>query len=364
MRTILTTYDLRNIIDGLFNGNLWAYKASNGAVAYENPNSETIALIDAENGSQTETDLAEYLNIRFYSWKDRLVSVSDQPLTDNVQPYSVLDDWVRSLNLSMNQAYALVEKTDSEVVASQDIDSATIMGQISFLVQTDKVPNLDYYISKIRSKYLGAPQEIQNSFGDIIKAFIMIGDLQYTQEPFMTQLGECIIVTSNFRISYLADALSYSDTEIGISLDGDDILDDDGNIVDANGQATETKYLSLPITKATWQNIFGAYSQTTQNRPDLSGSVANSLSTTVTLSFYDYNKTLTTRLNDLFWRCGCIKYDGATETAHDINIPVFVRVKSNGHTYVYKDMISSMGKTIQNGDFNISTLTLKAYAKI
>lgn len=357
MRTIFSTSDIKNIIDKIFNGNLWASKFSNGKIAYENPNSETIILIDEETGKQTEFDLAKYLNIEFYKWKDRLISVDEQPLNENGGKLSVLEDWVRSLNFSMNQAYALVEKVDSEVTSSQDIDSATIMGRITFLIQADKVNNLDYYVSKIRNQFLGVPQDIQNSYGDMIKAFIMIGDLTYEQEPFMTQLGETVIVSSNFRISYLANALTYSDTEIQISLDGDDVYDENGNIIG------ETKYLTMPITKTTWQAIFTSYPLTTQNRPDLGGFVAQSLSTIKTLSFFDFNKPLTMKFNDLFWRSGCVRYDGQVESLRDVNIPVYIRIKSNGHSYVFKDMIDNMQKVLTNNDFNISSITLKSWGK-
>lgn len=364
MRTIFSTSDLKNIIDKIFNGNLWASKTSNGQIEYKNPNSEIAILIDENTGEKKEIDLAQYLNIEFYKWKDRLISVEDEPLNENGGRLSVLDDWVRSLNFSMNKSYALVEKVDSEVVASQEIDSATILGRISFLIQTDKINNLDYYVSKIRNQFLGVPQDIQNSYGDIIKAYIMIGDLVYDQEPFMSQLGEVVIVTSNFRISYLADAQTYNDTEIQISLDGDDLYDENGQIVDGNGQPTTTKYLTMPITKATWQNIFTSQPLTTQNRPDLSGFVAQALSTAKTLSFFDFNKTLTMKFNDLFWRCGCIRYDGKLEQVKDVNIPVYIRIINNGHSYVYHDMIDNMQKTLQNSDFNISSITLKGWGKV
>ena len=31
------------------------------------------------------------------------------------------------------------------------------------------------------------------------------------------------------------------------------------------------------------------------------------------------------RFNDLFWRCGCYRYDGVFENKRDINIPVFLK---------------------------------------
>ena len=357
MRTNFTIEDVKNLIEHIFNGNLAQNKLSNGTITYKNPNSEEIVLINEDNGTQTSKDLAEYLNIKFYSWKERLVSKDDLGLEDRSQ-FSVFEDWVQSLNFSMNESYALIEKIDEEVTASQDIDSATITGKATFLVQTDKIKNLDYYVTKLRNIYLGNPQDIQNSYGDIVKAYIMIGALTYDQEPFMTQLGEMLQVSLNFRISYLNDALTYNDTEISISLTGDDTYDEQGNIVGT------TKYLTMPITKMTWQNIFSSNPVPTAERPDLTGFVATSLSTAKTISFYDYNKDLSMQFNDLFWHSGCVRYDGILTEVRDVNIPVYIKIKCNGHSYVFKDVIDQMEKVITNNDFNISSITLKGWGKV
>lgn len=357
MKTIFSAEDVKNVIDVIFNGNLNQYRKSKGSIPYNNPNSEKILLIDEDDGTQQEKDLAEYLNIKFYNWKERLVAKRDDDVVQD-QQFSVFEDWVQSLNFSMNETYALVEKIDEEVTASQDIDSGTIIGRITFLIQADKVKNLDYYVSKIRNAFLGVPQDIQNSFGDIIKAYIMLGSLTYDQEPFMSQLGETLIVSSNFRISYLANALTWTDTEIEISLNGDDTYDDNGNIVG------ESKYLKMPITKASFQNIFTSNALPTSARPDLTGFVASSISTAKTFTFFDFNKELTMQFNDLFWSCSAYIINGMFSAVKDVNIPVFIRVKSNGKSYVYKDMIDNMQKSLTNNDFNISSITTKGWGKI
>lgn len=357
MRTVFTAEDVKNIIETIFNGNLRQFLISKGNVPYNNPNSEKILLIDEDDGTQQEKDLAEYLNIKFYNWKERLVAKRDDDLRQD-QQFSVFEDWVQSLNISMNEAYALVEKIDEEITASQDIDSATIIGKITFLIQADKIKNLDYYVSKIRNAFLGVPQDIQNSFGDVIKAYIMMGALTYDQEPFVSQLGETLIVSANFRLSYLANALTWTDTEIEISLNGDDTYDDNGNIVG------ESKYLKMPITKASFQNIFTSNALPTSARPDLTGFVASSLSTAKTFTFFDFNKELTMQFNDLFWSCSAYRVNGVVSAVKDVNIPVFIRVKSNGKSYVYKDMIDNMQKNLTNNDFNISSITTKGWGKI
>lgn len=343
MRTIFTTEDMKNIINTIFNGNLWQSRLSRGEIAYENPNSEKIVFIDEETGEEEVKDLADYLNIKFYNWKERLVEKGDRV---GVSPLSVFDEWVESLNFSMNEAYALVEKTDEEIVQSQDIDSATLLGKITFLIQADKIKNLDYYTTKIRNNFVGVPQEIQNSYGDIVKAFILIGALSFDQEPIMTQLGECVIASANFKISYLNNALTYDDTKIEISLND------------------ENNFLEMPLTKASFQNIFTSNAIPTNNRPDLTGFVATSLSTAKTFSFFDFNKELSMQFNDLFWSISAYKIDNEVQEVRNVNIPVYIRITSNGKQYVYKDMIDTMQKTLTNNDFNISIISTKGWGKI
>lgn len=361
MRTILTSEDIKNIVERIFNGNL-KEKYINSSFEYVNPNSEKIYFVNEDDGESEQKDLAEYLNIKFYSWKERVVSKSDYSIEDEPD-MSLYDTWVNSLDFSLNEAYALVELTDEEVTASQDIDNATKLGTITFLMQTNKIKNLDYYINKIRNNYMGIPQEIQNSFGDIIKAYILLGTLMYDEAPQTTQVGEIIKVSCNFRISYLTNALSYTDTKFEISFSGDDLYNENGEIVNAGGEPTTTKYFEMPLTKITWQDIFDDNPLPYAERPDLTGFQATTISTIKTFSFFDFNKTLTLYINDLFWTLGAIKIDGQTAPVLDVNIPVFIRVTSNGHFYVYKDMISQLEKVLANSDFNISSITLKGWGK-
>ena len=357
MRTKFTGEDVKNIIDHIFNGNMELSNASNGSITYKNENSENIILIDEETGTQTKEDLAKYLNIHFYNWKDRVVEKGTGFIEETID-YSTFDTWVQSLNFSMNEAYALVEKIDEEVVASQDIDSSTIIGKITFLIQSNKIKNLDDYVTKIRNNYLGVPQEIQNSYGDIIKTFILIGALSYEQEPSTIQIGECLVVSCNFKISYLGDALCYTDTKIEISLDGDDEYDVNGDIVG------KTKYLEMPITKMTWQNIFSSNAVPTAVRPDLTGYIATALQTAKTISFYDFNKTLTMRFNEVFWSCSAYRINGKETVSRDVNIPVYIRITSNENVYVFKDVIYEMQKILTNTDFNVCSITTKGWGKL
>lgn len=353
MRSVLTTEDVKRIIEQTFNGNLREYLLSGKTITYTNENSEEVLLVE-DDGAQTKVDLAEALNVYFYSWKNRLVEKGNPYLTPQ---YSTFDDWVLSLNFSMNESYCLVEITREEATQSQDIDNGTKEGKLTFLIQANKIKNIDYYVEKVRNKYLGEPQTIQNSNGDMLKAYMVLGALTYEQEPIMTALGECYIANCNFSINYLTSALTYSDINVAISFTGDDSYNADGTIIG------ETKYLSMPFIKTTWQAVFANTAVPMVNRPDLTGYIATSLSTIKTLSFYDFNQSLTEQFNTLFWQFGAYRKNGILTAASAVNVPVYIKITVGGNSYVYRDMIDNVEKTITNNDFNISSITLKGWGR-
>lgn len=357
MRTTFTMEDIKNIVEDVFNGNLKASNLSGGKIPYVNKNSEEVIFIDENSGLKKGKDLAQYLNIDFYAWKERLIEKQGKLYEDEGDIQS-FDAWVESLNFSQNESYALVEVYDEEATTSQDMDNATITGRVSFIIQSNKISNLDYYVNKIRNKYLGKPEILQNSFGDRLTCFLTIGKLLYDQEPVMTQLGETVMVSFNFRFTYLNEALTYLDTKFEFSLDGDDNYDENGKVIG------ETKYKTFPITKSTWQLISTNTPLPTQIRPDLTGVVSNALSVAKTFTFFDYKNEFLNKLRKLFWKLGSIKNNGVDTQLQDVNIPIYVRVTDDGETYVYRDVIDNMSRTITNGDFNISTLTLKGWGKI
>lgn len=324
MRTILTSTEIKNIINNIFNDK-----------------SETLLITD-ESGETIEKSFAEYLNIVFYSWKNRLEDKEDEGL---------LEAWQQSLTVSTNETYCLCEIIDEEVVPSPDIDSATVTGRLTFIVQTDKATNLEYYSKVLRNKFLGVPQEIQNSDGEMLYAYINIGTVLYDEEPQTTQFGETVVVTLNFTVSYLTEALNYQDTQIKLSWDGEPT--DDTPIV--------------PFTKATWQNIFDSKPLTKQANPARTGVVNSSVTQAVTLSFYDFNKDFFKKANEVFWKIGAYKtVSGNTTTLinnENPNIPVWASVTTNGTTYFYKFSVVDMQKVITNGDFNISSISVKPWAK-
>lgn len=333
MKTILTTQDIKHIFENMLK-----------------ENTSKIELIQQPYEDSEVVDLFDYFNFEIYAWKNRLISSSEGDIEYN--------SWVSSLNYSMDKTYGLVEVMDQESTASQDIDNATKTIQVSFIVPTNKITNLENYLGQIRNTYLGKPEKIQNQNGTILTTYINMGILVYDDEPSLTPYGEVIMASLGFTLSYINESFNYADTKAEISLSGDDEYDEDGQIIG------ETKYLQMPLIKTTWQNIFVTDPVTTQMLPNLTGFLSKSISTVVTISFYDFNIKLTNEINELLWGISAYRINGILQEAKPTNIPVFIRITFNGSQYTFKLVITGMEKAISNGEQNITSLSVKTWGKI
>lgn len=371
MRTVFTLEEAKRVVEGLYNGNLAEYKAKKGAVEYINENSEKILLKDEYGQNLGEKDLAQYLNLHFYTWRNRVVeSERGEHITINGQ--ESIEAWVKSLNGSMNDAYALVEATNENSVPSQDIDSSEFTGRVTVIIQADKVANLDYYARKIRNKFLGTPQLIQNANGDMLVAKLNMGVILYDSEPTETQLGETVIVSFNFTIKYISNATCYEDYEFEFALyeDPDEAVNPD------------LPWSKLPLTEAKLTSIFTFSSVPYARRADNTGGINTAISNNWTLAFFDYKSPFVDTLNRYFYSLGASKYkiEEEGETWENVqiaqlNVPVFVKLKvpysysydgtpeESKEIYKYEYIISEMRKQITNGDFTVTVLTLRGRSK-
>lgn len=338
MKTILTTNDICNFIGTIFA-----------------ENSEPIGITNEYSGEREEKDIAKYLNIKFYAWKNRVIEKGDDQYINPM--YMDYDTWVQSLNLSMDESYALVEMLDEEVTVSKDIDSCNKIGQITFLVQSDKMTILDYYLHKLRNQYLGNTFIFQNSNGDKLKAFMLLGVPIYEEEPIQTQLGECIVVKCNFQFTYINNAETYTDYEISFSVGGEFTFDEQGNTI------TEPTFSKVILSKMTPQLAFIVNPITVQDRPDLTGSIASASSSSFAISFFDFENDFIDKLNDIFWSQTSFIKNDKLQNIQNVQVPIYMRVENKNNVYIYKCLIESITKTITNNDFVVTNLSLKLWGK-
>ncbi len=352
MRTNLTTDDVKRLVEYIYNGNLAQHRATKGTadeIPYVNENSENIVLYDEQGISLGEKDLAEYLNIKFYTWKNRL-----EEKKPNDEGF---DAWVQSLNLSLNQALAIVEVLDNKAVASQDIDAADITGRVTLVMQTNKVALLDAYAQKIHNKYIGAPQEIVNNFGKKLAAFINMGIILYDEEPSMTQLGSTVVVSFNFTISYMAEAYSYADTEVEFSFD-------------------KENWYKLPFTECKMQSIRTFSGVPFMKHPDKTGVINSAISNTWAIPFFDFkDNEFIEEFNKIFYASGAIgmreegEEDWANTEIAELNEPVYAKIsvlypnEQKKQEYLYAFTITEASKQVVNCDFTLNSMTLRGRSK-
>ncbi len=312
-RTIFTTEDVKEIIKRVFIDN-----------------DEQIEIV--ENNKMKKISLVKYLNIEFYAFKNDRIKFD--------KSYKKQTD-ISSL---ISNSYGLVEVIDEDATISPDIDFVEKSGVISFTIPESKVELLDYYIHRLRNIYMGKPEKTQNSFGETLNTYLLIGILQYDEEPEETQFGSSIKCSVQFKLTYLTNAATYSDYEISLSTNNDN------------------DYLSMPIMDYSQQIIFADDVVPKDIRPDLSGAINKTATLVVSLSFYDFLQPLAEKINSLFMKYCAIKINNKDTEEQDLNAPVFLKVKYKNDEYVYDCILNGLQKKISNSSYSVTSLTLKGRA--
>ncbi len=331
MTTTFVNRDVRNIFENMFKNN-----------------DEDIIIEDADEKTSTTVSLLEYLNVKFYSWRNRVIDDED---THTQLPYK---KWVESIEEGMNSAYGLVEIMDETTQISPDLDNGVIDAKVTFMINADKIEQLEYYIAKLRGAYKGKPQELVSQYGTKLTALLYVGALIPSDEPTETQIGDTIICECGFSISYMLGAQTYTDEKLQISLDG-------------------INYYDIILSKDTHQLIFQGQANPKANRADCVGDINTSASRVQTLTFFILNDTIASDLDDIFMSyCAQEVWDvqqGGYVDAEVQNLQRYLYVKvekgtgSNKKGYIYKDIINNMEKVRQNTDFTIMSVTLKTSSK-
>ncbi len=333
MKRQYTNYELKELVKSIF----------------EDENNDFSITAEDENEEITSApSIVDYLNIEFYSYK------KDLRTGDYLDVYDTdsINNWVKSLNVSMNKGFASVELTNNTPMTAYDLDGGTVNGKVSIIIQTDRVANLDFYITWLRNKYVGQFEDIISN-GTTYTSHIVIGVLDVS-EVYQCALGQCITATFDISISYLEKADTYQDENIEFSFDN-------------------TTYYSVPISRLTKSIVFTGKTETRQNTPTTAGTVNSSVSSVYDLTYWLLNSN--TFIKDLDYdmeKEACYSYQRTTPSVEDpyahteggvANFIIWVRTKKkNGsgveYTFTYKTIITSYTKQYVNNDMTVVSLKL------
>ena len=312
-----------------------------------NENNVDVTLIDEQTKEQTDTTMVDYLNVEFVTWYEHAKTSMDRIIENGG---NVLESWKESLSYALGKNYALIEQTDEEAIMSQDINGATVYGKITFMCDVGKIVNLEAYLRSIKSALTGKPIKRETANGGEVVGYLTLGILMYDAEPEMTQVGEVIECSLNWKWTYMQLAGTYSDVKFEISLDG-------------------TNYHEMLITKYTWKNIFTKEAVPTAERVDLTGFIVKAISQSVTIAYFDFDSQLTKLLNGTFWGLGAYAIKGpedltpVVQTVQAVNIPVYTRLTIDGYEYYYRHILTDMEKVFVNNEFTISSIALNGRGK-
>ena len=308
-------------------------------------NTIDVDLVDEVTQTKTASDMVSYLNVNFYKWWDHVQTAMEE---DRDLGRGIRESWKNSIKYSTDKSYALIEQLDEETILAQDISGATILGRITFLINANKVSNLEFYLRYLKNKLTGNPIKTTAFDGTEVVGYLTLGILLYDQEPAQYQNDECIVATLNWKFNYLQIAKTYSDIKLELSLNGN----------------LDASYKEMPMIKYTWQNIFTKDAVPTAVRPDLAGMLVKSISLDTTISYYDWDNSITEELNELFWDLNAVEIDGVAQPTRSVNIPVYLRITIGTKKRVYKCVITNMQKVLANNEFNISSITLNGWGKV
>lgn len=332
MRKQFTNYELSKLVSDIFTSNDISF-----------------TITDSQSEQTSVDSIVDYLNIDFYSFRKEL---KDTDLSSDM--VSQLEQWYLSSANGLNHAYGLVEIEENSVMTSYDFDGGSIRATITIMIQSDKVSNLDYFITYIRNKYVGVIEDLVDETTNTTYSTHLVFSNVESSEPTESAFGTASRVTIGLDLSYMEKSMTYQDERFGIALD-----------FDTNGDLTQ--FDGFPISRCSENIIFTGKAQIRQNTPNLSGQVNANATLSFTFTYWLLNsyETLQELDDTMKGLCYSYRYFRGTQatfienTAQDINVPVYI-LRNN---LVYKMVVSSYTRDITNNDMTVITMKLSTYAK-
>lgn len=309
-------------------------------------------IIQEEDGTKKEMDIQQYLRADFYTYIKDLRENNDCFEDDNGIEFNFpnFDSWVASKGMTQ-ATYGQVELVGLEVVASEDIDMGSANAKIDFIVNIDKADLLEKYLAYLRVNIAGKVKTFINADGETLNSYFTIGDVSYDEQPFDTPLGKCVIISTQFSMSFIQATLSSNDSIVEISLDG-------------------TNYERLLYTTDTEDITFTGKANLVSNKPYANGTINASVSYVRVISYWVF--THNSLQLELHHKLKSVVND-TVDYNDTVNIPIWVRENvpywdSVNNVLAYQTMTTKMvivdyKVNRKNCDFVNINLSLNRYGK-
>lgn len=276
--------------------------------------------LNVENkGVVTSVSAYETINPYFYCFSKDQTAHGFYAMEDEEQ-----SDYIEKVFQGMQQTMCLCEISDIEPLASKDIEGGNFKGTLTFFIANDKIVYLDSYVDYLRTLYNGKYETLKQASKDMT-LILKFGSLVVQSDPFMSNIGMANVCTLEIDFGYLDKAPNYTEEQISVSLDG-------------------TTYTEFPFNQATISVAYTTQANTQMANPKAIGEFQESVSLTMTFSFYEFTRF--SYFKSL--RNKCLGACSLSNSNYSLNN--FIWVKYNGMTF--KMIVKSWANTIVNTDIS------------
>lgn len=287
-------------------------------------NTKTITIQKGDEIKQV--DLYTDLNPYFFCFQKDTTPTGFYGLSEETQ-----SDYIEQITNQLQQTMVLVEVSNIDMISSPDIDGGNFTATLTFFIPTDKVANLDYYITYLRNVYQGK----YDKWGDDSEAILIakIGELQVNDNPFNSPIGRTNICTLEISFGYLDNCTNYTEESEKIQVSEDNV-----------------NYVVMPISQASVSVVMTTMQNTRIDNPKAIGDISTSSTIGITLSYYELSKfpLFATISDKLLGVCSL------ESSNYDLNNYLYVKFRN--HTF--KMVVKSYTANITNTDFTSVALSL------
>lgn len=270
--------------------------------------------------------IMDVLNIEFYTFKQRLHSA---------------EDYIASINTSLNQSYCLCSLENIERKYSKDIDNVTVYGKLTFWLQSSKIKLLESFIEECDRLLCG---ERINFTVDKEKrrAAVFFGNVISVSSDVHSEIGESQICEVGFTMVVSPDIIGYDDYTVELTTGSEE-------------------YERLPVVSL---NIAANMTNKAVPRINAAGSTGMinlSKVRVFNLVFYGFNGKTVNKLSEVLLG----KAGNNQPSESDNNETFYLRLTRNGTQHDYETVISDISSQLENDTgYEVFSLSLAERGKV